>query len=113
MSTNKEITAPAPVKDTINNNKPNTERQNNNSSNNKKINSNEVFQGQGSDSNSFEGADPDTGVVLGLRAERIKKKVPFDVFTEKVSYIESLRVFLGFPLTTYKNYLLLENTALA
>ena len=80
MSMNKETTAPAPVTD-----KPNAKRQNNNNNNNKNINSNGALQGQGIDSNNFEGANPDAGVVLGLRAEHIKKKVSFDIFTEKVS----------------------------
>ena len=84
VSTNEETAAPVTVTDTTNNNKTSTERQNNNNNNKKKGNNNGVFQGQGSDSNNFEGADPNAGVVLGLRAERIKKKVPFDVFTEKV-----------------------------
>ena len=84
-NTNEQTAAPVPVTDTTNDNKPSTERQNNNYNNKKKSNNNAVFQGQGSDSNNFEGADPDAGVVLGLRAERIKKKVSFDVFTEKIS----------------------------
>ena len=70
-NTKEQTAAPVPMTDTTNNNKPSTERQNNNYNNKKKSNNNAVFQGQGSDSNNFEGADPDAGVVLGLRAERI------------------------------------------
>ena len=89
MNTNEESAATPQVTDTTDNSKSNEERQNSNSNSNsnsnKKSNGNGQFLGQGSDTNNFEGADPDAGVVLGLRAERIKKKVPFDVFSEKVS----------------------------
>ena len=41
----------------------------------------------GSDLSAFEGANPEAGVVLGLRTEQIKKKVAFDIFTEKIQTI--------------------------
>ena len=44
-------------------------------------NKNKVSRSQ---QNTFEGADPEAGGMLGLRAERIKKKVVFDVFMEKI-----------------------------
>ena len=39
---------------------------------------------QKSNVSSFEGENKDSGVVLGLITDRITKKVPFDVFQEKL-----------------------------
>ena len=84
-NTNEQATTPPVAATDAKDNKSTTEKQTNNYTNKKKNNNNATFQGQGSDSSNFEGADPDAGVVLGLRAERIKKKVSFDIFTEKIS----------------------------
>jgi len=40
---------------------------------------------QGTDSESFEGACADVGDVMGLRTEKITKKVPFSVFQSKMT----------------------------
>ena len=48
-------------------------------------NRNTTPQVQSSDGTSFEGACPDVGAVIGLRTEKMTKKVPFAIFKEKLA----------------------------
>ena len=49
---------------------------------------------QGSDGSTFEGGCPEIGAVVGLRTEKITKKVPFSVFVEKL---------VDYVITTFKH----------
>ena len=49
---------------------------------------------QGSDGSTFEGGCPEIGAVVGLRTEKITKKVPFSVFVEKLA---------DYVITTFKH----------
>ena len=61
------------------NSNTNSRRNNRNNNNNRSNNNTTVLI---SDTASFEGGFPETNGVVGLRTEKINKKVPFSMFTE-------------------------------
>ena len=65
-----------------NNNRSGNRSGNNNRNNNSRRNNNATVV-QSTDGAAFEGGCPDISAVVGLRTEKITKKVPFSVFVEK------------------------------
>ena len=82
MSPSTTPTTPAsePSQAQNNNNNTNSRRNNRNNNNSRSNNNNTTVLS--SDAASFEGGCPEINGVVGLRTEKINKKVPFSVFTE-------------------------------
>ena len=68
-----------------NSNSNSRRNRNGNSRNNNRSNNNSATTVQSTEGSSFEGGCPDVNAVVGLRTEKINKKVPFSVFTERLA----------------------------
>jgi len=78
----------APITESSSNRQPSSQSNSNGNSrsrrnNNRSSNSSSTTV-QSTYGTSFEGPCPEIGAVLGLRSEKITKKVPFSVFVEKL-----------------------------
>ena len=78
-------------------NNPTSSRSNMNRGRNNRSTNNIMQSSEGA---SFEGACPDIGGILGLRSERINKKLPFSVFTEKLADYVGAEIKYGRDLET-------------